>query len=254
MIIEGNFTTAEIYASVIEKSALSSIKKICDQESFKNSHIAIMPDAHDGKGCVIGFTATGKNYIIPNIVGVDISCSISTYKLNKKDIDLKKLDEVIHENIPCGMKVRNNISDNLSENLKDDIKRITDKIKNSNTDKFGLEKSLTYNLNSVGSLGGGNHFIELNRDKNDNLWLSIHCGSRNFGLRICEYFQNKAIELKNRELKGEDFSLSRKDTPDDLCSLEGELVKEYLDAMNVAKQFAKNNHEVILKEILKTYF
>lgn len=256
-IIKGKYNEAVVMTDNIEQECISQLTNLCNQEIFKDSKIRIMPDTHSGRGCVIGFTATIKDKIIPNLVGVDISCSISTYKLNVKEVDFQELDKVIYKYVPSGQSVRKQVSPLISQDLKDKIYQVCKDIKSVDSYKRDLL--------SIGSLGGGNHFLELNKDKDGYLWLSVHCGSRNFGRRICDYHQNKAInnynkkieeikyknlmdiEPKERQKYIESFNLEK--IPQDLTYLENEDLDLYIEHMKVAEEFATINHKVIVDEI-----
>ena len=258
MEIRGKYNSALVMTDQVEEECISQIITLCNQEIFKDSQIRIMPDCHSGKGCVIGFTAKIKDKIIPNLVGVDISCSISTYKLNVKEVDFEQLDQVIRKYIPSGMSVRSNVSKLVSQELKDKIYKVCEDIGDVN----GYRR----HLQSIGSLGGGNHFIELNKDKDGYIWLSVHCGSRNLGKKICEYHQNKAIKLyQKRKDEKREYMLSQiepKDRqewirnhidseklPEDLRYLDGEDLDLYVEHMKIAEEFATVNHKVIVDEI-----
>ena len=158
----------KIFTDNIEEKAISQIDLLLEQEAFKDSKIRIMPDVHAGKGCVIGFTGDLGDKVIPNIAGVDIGCGMFCANLGKVKIDFKKLDDFITNNIPSGM--------NVNET------KIVD---------FDLTKLYCYNQlknygwieNSIGSLGGGNHFIEIDKSDDDEYYLVIHSGSRNLGVK-----------------------------------------------------------------------
>lgn len=256
--VRGKFNHAVVMTDQVEQECVNQLKTLCSQEVFKDSKIRIMPDCHAGKGCVVGFTATVKDKIIPNLVGVDISCSISTYRLNVRETDFSRLDEVIRAYVPSGRAVRENISALADEQLRADVARVCREI--------GDEERLERHLCSIGSLGGGNHFLEINRDKEGFLWLSVHCGSRNFGKQICEFHQAKAIETyKQKVAEGREKGLSEVPShqkakwlkaykekcalPKELCYLEGNDLDLYVEHMKVAEVFARRNHEVIVDEI-----
>ena len=228
MNIIGEYNTAVVMTENIEESARQQIETLCDQEIFKDSKIRIMPDCHNGKGCVIGFTANLKDKVIPNLVGVDISCSISTYKLDTTEINFKKLDNFLKSHLPHSENVRKNVSDLVSDELKEKVIEVGREIQSS--------PELSYrDLCSIGSLGSGNHFLEVNRDKNGSFWFSIHCGSRNFGHRICTFHQKNAIPSKT--------------IPNPLWYIEGEEMQMYIKHVKVAQEFATTNHKVILDEV-----
>ena len=248
----------KIFTENIDDKAIEQINLLLEQDAFKNSKIRIMPDVHAGKGCVIGFTGDLGDKVIPNIVGVDIGCGMSCTNLGKIDIDFKKLDDFINNNIPSGM----NVNDNSVALF--DIKRLYcyDKLKN-----------YQWIENSVGSLGGGNHFIEIDVDDQENKYLLIHTGSRNLGKQVAEIYQQMAIDDMQGTDKLADESkkliaeykgagrqkdiqrglaeLKRKWQPDklnipkELCYLTGEHREMYLHDMKICQEFAMVNRRAI---------
>ena len=177
--IKGKVNTAFCYAKVIEDEAVDQVRRMCDYEFTQGSRIAIMPDVHAGKGCTIGTTMTVKNRVVPNIVGVDIGCGMYTVNLGKRTIEFERLDEAAHF-IPSGM----NVWDGRQERY----------------DLTGLRcyRNLTEAkrlLSSHGTLGGGNHFIEVDEAKDGTKYLVIHSGSRNLGKQVAELYQQLAVEL-----------------------------------------------------------
>ncbi len=270
MIIKGKYNEAIIYTDVIEESALIQINDLCDIESFANAKIRIMPDVHTGKGCVIGFTANLGEKVIPNIVGVDIGCGMFTVKLGPVAIDLKMLDGFINKEIPSGKAVNQHKQVDFMTEL----------------EQLRLLKEIRQDLKkwnrSIGSLGGGNHFIEVNRDEEDNKYLVIHSGSRNLGHVVASHYQKKAIEfqsgfnddyLKCREdiiatYKQEDRRteiqtalaelktkfFKDKTLPDMLCFLEGQLKDDYLHDMAICQKFAELNRQTMANRILTHLF
>lgn len=217
--LRGKYNTAKVFTDNVESTAISQIIELCNQPFVEGGKIRIMPDTHAGAGCVIGFTANLGDKVIPNIVGVDLGCGMLTVELGKIDINLEQLDNIIRQYIPSGTNTHEGIIvkfDKLQElycyrSLKD-TKRIE---------------------RSIGTLGGGNHFIELDKDSNDNLYLVIHSGSRNLGKQVAEYYQNIAINLCSG--KG-DYYIQR-----------DQLIKEY------KKQGRRNEIEKALKELEKMY-
>ena len=254
--VKGKYNSAIVMTDQIEEECVGQLVTLCSQEIFKDSQIRIMPDCHAGKGCVVGFTASIKDRIIPNLVGVDISCSISTYKLDVKEVDFEQLDNVIRKYVPSGMSIRSTVSKLVSDNLKAKIEKVCQEI--------GDENGYNRHLKSIGTLGGGNHFLELNKDKDGYLWLSVHCGSRNFGKKICDFHQDKAIKVYQDRIDAKRvFALSqippkeRQDwiknhidsdkLPPELRYLDGEDLD--FEHMKVAEEFATVNHQVIVHEI-----
>nr|WP_243259374.1 RtcB family protein [Clostridium sp. 'deep sea'] len=270
MIIKGKYSEAIVYTDVIEEGAMNQIKDICDIEAFANSKIRVMPDVHQGKGCVIGFTANLGEKVIPNIVGVDIGCGMLTVKLGKIDIDLEKLDDYINKNIPNGKSINQHKQVDFMPVL-EDLKLLKD-----------TRQDLKRWNRAIGSLGGGNHFIEVNIDEDDNKYLVIHSGSRNLGHVVATHYQNQAIEyhsgydneyLKSRqelidtykrdgrrkEIQNAIVDLKvkfykDKKLPDVMCYLEGDKREEYLHDMSICQRFAELNREVIAKRILNYMF
>ena len=255
--INGKYNKALVMTDNIEEECISQLVQLCSQEIFKDSKIRIMPDCHAGKGCVVGFTAQLKDRIIPNLIGVDISCSISTYKLNAKYIDFAELDRVIRTYVPSGKAVRQHPSHLVNNQMKAliyDVCREIDDV-----------ESYERHIRSIGTLGGGNHFIEVDQDSEGNYWLTVHCGSRNFGKKICEFHQNLAVTNYNNKIKKDkQIALSKiepKDReqwikehtedklPDELKYIEGADLDRYTEHMNIARGFALNNHKVIVNEI-----
>lgn len=256
--VKGKYNSAIVMTDQIEDECVGQLVTLCSQEIFKDSKIRIMPDCHAGKGCVVGFTASIKDRIIPNLVGVDISCSISTYKLDVKDVDFEQLDQVIRKYVPSGMAVRSSVSKLISKALQDKIYQVCKDI----NDVDGYRRHLL----SIGTLGGGNHFLEINKDKDGYLWLSVHCGSRNFGKKICDFHQDKAIKIYQQRIdEKRAYALSQiapKDRqdwiknhvdseklPPELRYLDGEDLDLYVEHMKVAEEFATVNHQVIVHEI-----
>lgn len=255
--IQGEYTTAKIFTDNIEEGALSQVYDICNHIAFKNSKIRIMPDVHKGAGICIGFTAELKDKVIPNVVGVDIGCGVLAVNLGNIDINLEKLDKFIRKNIPSGFDGYGNPEFKLNGYEKDICNTI------------GLNKDKQ--ASKLGTLGGGNHFIEVDLDKNDNKYLLIHTGSRNFGYKIAKYWQDKAIKVfeNKRNKKRQNLIESLKDQnrhqeieeklkefknrnklSKQLRYLEGDNKSNYLLNMEVAQSYAKANRKFISEKIL----
>ena len=172
----------KIFASTIEQEVYDQLNKLMSIDVFKDAKVRIMPDTHAGKGCVIGFTANLGDRVVPNLVGVDIGYSVyyaNLGKLKLSESDLANLDNFIHENIPSGLNVNDDTHNVGYAKLKD--LKIYARLRNVDR----LHKS-------IGSLGGGNHYIELNRDSVGSIYLCIHTGSRNLGQQVCQYYQKMA--------------------------------------------------------------
>ena len=259
--IKGKINTAVCYAKVVEDEAIEQIRRMCDYEFTEGSKIRIMPDVHAGKGCTIGTTMTVTDKAVPNIVGVDIGCGMYTVNLGKDDIDFGKLDEAAHF-VPSGM----NVWEGRQERF--DLTKL--RCYRSLRDTKRLERSL-------GTLGGGNHFIEVDRAKDGTNYLVIHSGSRNLGKQVAEIYQQLAIDLNKgketyfkerddiiREYKAagrrkeiqaalEAISWNKREAtmPEDLCFLYGSYLEDYLADVEICQKNAKRNREKIAEVLLE---
>ena len=259
--IEGKVNMALCYAKVVEEEAIAQIHRMCDHEFTRGSKIRIMPDVHAGKGCTIGTTMTVTDKIVPNIVGVDIGCGMYTINLGKVSIDFEKLDEASHF-VPSGL----NVWEDSPEDFDLTPLRCYDKLKN-----------LDHLKRSLGTLGSGNHFIEVDEAKDGTKYLIIHSGSRNLGKQVAEIYQRLAIYLhsskaqyvrKRDELIAEYKAAGKADKiqdaleklakeeheckiPDDLCYLYGEAFSDYLHDIEICQRFARRNREYMAKVILE---
>ena len=182
--LSGKYNTCKIFTDNCDSETISQLTNLLNQESVKGSKIRIMPDTHAGKGCVIGTTMTLQDKVIPNLVGVDIGCGMLAIKLKEKEIDLKLLDEVINKYVPAGFEIHES------------------PVSRSFADKIIAPVDVDKAFRSLSSLGGGNHFLEIDRDSRGNLWLVIHTGSRRLGVEVCEYYQNRAYEKLQESAKG----------------------------------------------------
>ena len=262
--LKGKYNTCKVFTNDdIDESAKGQLTALLDQESLKDCKIRIMPDYHAGAGCVIGTTMTIKDKIIPNLVGVDIGCGVQVFKLKEKRIDLPKLDSVIRKYVPSGFDIHDEPITEFNEIYDLKVKIDTDRA-----------------LRSIGTLGGGNHFIELDRDSEDNLYLVIHTGSRHAGLEVCKYYQDLAYEaLRNKngslkelsdqlieKLKSEgrekeistelaklkkEFNSTKIDIPHELAYCEGDNFNDYIHDMKIMQLYAYTNRAQIAKTILK---
>ena len=261
--IIGKFNTAICYTDTLEPTAYAQIETVCNEPAFEKSKIRIMPDVHAGKGCTIGTTMTIVDKVVPNMVGVDIGCGMYTVNLGKVDIDLVKFDEAAHS-IPCGR----NVWEGRQERF--DLTRL--RCYRNLKDTKRLERSL-------GTLGGGNHFIEIDADEEGNKYLIIHSGSRNLGTQVAEFYQGIAIDLnlgkeeyfKKRDeiirtykeqgrrseiqstLKqmAKEWEEKEPTMPRELCYLYGEFMEDYLHDINICQQFAKRNREKMAEILLE---
>ena len=260
MIIQGKVATAIAYANVIEQEAIDQIRRMCDYDFTEGSTIRIMPDVHAGKGCTIGTTMTIKDQAVPNVVGVDIGCGMYTVKLNEREVDFARFDEAAHY-VPSGM----NVWEGRQEPFDLEALRCFRALK----DTRRLQRSL-------GTLGGGNHFIEIDRAADGTLYLVIHTGSRNLGKQVAEYYQHLAVELnqgreeyfkkrdaliaeykaagRRKEIQAALKALHWADkpltVPEDLCYVYGEYLDDYLHDVEICQQFARRNRELIAEILL----
>ncbi len=227
--IIGAYANAIVYTDEIEDSAAGQIKALCDQPLAAGSKIRIMPDVHTGKGCTIGTTMTVGEYVVPNLVGVDIGCGMDVVRLKEKRINLPALDAFISKNIPHGRDVR------------EKAQRNSERIDVSELECFA-EIDTRRAAESIGTLGGGNHFIEVDRDEEDNLYLVINTGSRNLGLQVAEYYQKLAYESVGGR--------SQAEIPFELAYLTGEDRDRYLHDMALMQRYAALNRQTIRDCIL----
>ena len=260
MIIQGKVASAIAYASIIEQEAVDQIRRMCDYDCTAGSTIRIMPDVHSGKGCTIGTTMTIRDKAVPNVVGVDIGCGMYTLHLNEAAVDFPRFDEAAHF-IPSGM----HVWEGRKESFDLEALRCFRALK----DTRRLQRSL-------GTLGGGNHFIEIDRATDGGLYLIIHTGSRNLGKQVAEYYQQLAVELNQgredyfkkrdaliaeykaagrrgeiqaalKELRWNEKPLT---VPEDLCYVYGTYLEDYLHDVEICQQFARRNREMIAEILL----
>ena len=261
--IKGKKNTALCYATVVEEEAIEQIRRMCDYEFTEGAKIRIMPDVHAGKGCTIGTTMTVVDKAVPNVVGVDIGCGMYTVNLGKADIDLEKFDEAAHF-VPSGM----NVWEERQERFDLTGLRCYRELK----DAKRLERSL-------GTLGGGNHFIEIDRAADGTNYMVIHSGSRNLGKQVAELYQRLAINLSRgyvdylekrdeiirtykeqgrkteiqaalKQLHWEVYE-SEPPIPEDLCYLSGKYLEDYLFDVVICQRFARRNREKMAEVILE---
>ena len=259
--IEGQVNTAICFAKVIEDEAIEQIRRMCDYEFTEGSQIRIMPDVHAGRGCTIGTTMTVKDKAVPNIVGVDIGCGIYTVNLGKAEINMEQMDAAAHF-IPSGL--------NVWEGRKERFDLLDLRCCRGLKDARRLERSL-------GTLGGGNHFIEIDQAADGTRYLVIHSGSRNLGKQVAEFYQHLAVDLSKgkeeyfakrdaliaeykaagrrseiqaalKELKWQ----SRESTiPEDLCFVYGQYFEDYLHDVEICQRFARRSRELMAEIILQ---
>lgn len=235
MLIKGKHNTAIVFNDNVDQESYSQVVEFCDQEIFRDAKIRIMPDVHAGKGCVIGYTANLTGKVVPNLIGLDIGCGILCTNLGRFNPDYDKLDKFIRKNIPYGF--NRNKSAHAEDFDRDFIRGLQDAC-----DK--LEIKFADHLKGVGSLGGGNHFIEIAEDSKKNKWLLIHSGSRNFGLQVATWHQKKAIA--NCDKRGVKIAKH-------FAYLEGKDKDLYIRHMKVAQWYARLNRREMTQRILKHF-
>lgn len=260
--IEGKYTTALCYATVVEEEAIEQVRRMCDYPLTEGSRVRIMPDVHAGKGCTIGTTMTVVGKACPNVVGVDIGCGMYTVKLNDAVLDFERIDEAAHY-IPSGM----NVWEGRQERFDLTALRCFRSLK----DTRRLERSL-------GTLGGGNHFIEIDRASDGTYYLVIHSGSRNLGKQVAEIYQQLAIDLhkgkedyfrqrdeiiqtykaegRRKEIQNTLKKLEKQyrdkepAVPEDLCWLYGGFLEDYLHDVAICQEFARRSREKMAEILL----
>ena len=258
--IQGLYNTAVCYTSELEELAANQIKAVCDQPEFAGCKIRIMPDVHAGKGCTIGTTMTIQDKIGPGMVGVDIGCGMETVELAEREIDFAKLDALIRERIPYGREVRDTMH---ALNAEIDLTQLRC------ADQVNLNRA----MRSIGTLGGGNHFIEVDRSEDGRLFLIVHSGSRHLGTEVAEYYQNEGrralwggadyqIQAMIAQLKAEGrfqeiqktIKALRKEhelnIPKDLAYVEGRLFEDYIHDMKLTQRFAMLNRKAMVDVIM----
>lgn len=258
--IEGLYNTALCYTPELEDVARTQIQSVCDQKEFAGCKIRIMPDVHAGKGCTIGTTMTIQDKIVPGMVGVDIGCGMETVELAERDIDFDRLDALIRKEIPYGREVRDSAH-----------------VLNHEIDLAQLRCADRVNLNramrSIGTLGGGNHFIEVDRSEDGRLFLVVHSGSRHLGTEIAGFYQDEGrralwggaqyqvtmiIEQLKREGRFKEIQKTIKalkkehelSIPKDLAYVEGKLFDDYIHDMKLTQRFAVLNRKAMVDVIL----
>lgn len=263
LTIQGKVNTAVCYATVIEDMAIEQIRRMCDYALTEGSRIRIMPDVHAGAGCTVGTTMTVTDKACPNIVGVDIGCGMYTVHLQETDIDFERMDRAAHM-IPSGM----NVWDGRKAHF--DLTQLT--CYRSLKDAGRMERSL-------GTLGGGNHFIEVDRASDGSFYLVIHSGSRNLGKQVAEWHQNRAVDLhmgkdaffrerdeiiQTYKEQGRRSEIQQKlkemerafegqvlSVPPDICWLTGTYLADYLHDVEICQRFARVNRELMAEILLR---
>ena len=233
--IYGNYTNAVVYTTnneeyAIDEYARKQIQIICNHPSSAGSKIRVMPDVHPGKVGTIGLTMTVGDSLLPSLVGVDIGCGMTIAKIKAKNIEYQKLDTVIREHVPSGGKTRKT-AHKLSHTI--------------NLGKLHCYKAINepkVNL-SIGTLGGGNHFIEVDKDSDNAFYLVIHSGSRHLGMEVTEYYLKEGQKQSQMKKQGH--------APYEMTCLEGDLLQSYFHDLAITQDYARINREAMIDEIIR---
>ena len=254
--IQGRFNTAKVFADTLDEKARGQLSRVCDAEHFSQCKIRVMPDVHAGVGCVIGFTMALKDKVVPNMVGVDIGCGMYLCQLQEKEIDYAMLDSAIRSKVPSG-----------NTNHKKPIEE---------AERFNFENLRCFEginvINAkrcLGTLGGGNHFIEVDRDSDGTLYLVIHTGSRNLGAGVAEFYQKRGYQVLSQKLEEKYNVLLEKakseeerekilrEKEEEKASVlpheayvEGQLFEDYIQDMKITQEFADLNRKIIANRLI----
>ena len=260
MEVKGKCNAALCFTDALDELAEAQIRAVCDQEAFRGCKIRIMPDVHAGMGCTIGTTMTIRDKVVPGMVGVDIGCGMETVRLRERSIDFSRLDALIRSRIPCGREVR---SQPHEPGIMDSLRQL----------RCAEHVNLGRAMLSIGTLGGGNHFIEVDADDEGALYLVIHSGSRHLGHEVADYYQDQGrralwgganhqiqaaiAELKasgrQQEIQATIRQLRREhntDIPKDLAYVKSGLFEDYIHDMKIIQSFAMENRKAMAEIIL----
>lgn len=258
--LQGRYATAKVFTGVVDQSSISQVIDLLNQPYVAGSRVRMMPDIHAGAGCTIGTTMTINDKICPNLVGVDIGCGMETVRIEESDIDPEKLDKVIREGIPSGFNIHSE-PHKLAKGI--DLSKLC----------CAKEVNIDRAYKSIGTLGGGNHFIEANKDDDGNIYIVIHSGSRHLGLEIANYYQAAAytamtsygkeyidsvidmLKASGRENEIQstlkNLRSKRSPVPKHLAYVEGALFDQYLHDMRIAQRFAELNRQAMMDTIIE---
>ena len=259
--VSGKYNQAKIFTDVVDQASIAQVIELCNQEFTAGSRIRLMPDVHAGVGCTVGTTMTITDRVVPNLVGVDIGCGMETARLREDHLELQKLDKLIREKIPSGFAVRSAVH------------RYADQIDLEELCCFKHVQMLRAEK-SIGTLGGGNHFIEVDRDEEGQLYVVIHSGSRRLGLEVAKYYQEEGYKVLNQtdqasldqliaemraagRQKDIQKELKRRKSqkltriPRPLAYVAGALFDQYIHDMKLVQHFARLNRQAMLDEIVK---
>lgn len=259
--VKGKYNSAKVFTDIVDEASISQVIELCNQDFTAGSKIRLMPDIHAGAGCTIGTTMTITDKVVPNLVGVDIGCGMETIRVREGHIELQKLDKLIYERIPSGFNIRNK-AHKYADQI--DLSKLCCA---RHVDLLRAEKS-------VGTLGGGNHFIEVDRDDDGRLYVVVHSGSRHLGKEVAACYQDEGYKRLNHtddssierliaELKAagrqKDIQkeikrargLKQTNIPYPLAYVSGELFEQYIHDMKLVQRFAELNRQAMIDEIVK---
>lgn len=261
IILKGKYNEAKVFTDTAEEASISQVLLLLDQEFVSGSRIRMMPDIHAGAGCTIGTTMTVTDKVAPNLVGVDIGCGMETVAVREKHIELQKLDKLIYEKIPSGFQIREKTHRYFAQ--------------------IALEELYCYRQihavraeKSLGTLGGGNHFIEVDKDEEGTIYVVVHSGSRHLGLEVAQYYQEEAYKSLNgqtkkdierliadlkaqgreKEIQNSIAALKRTavtEIPKSLAYVSGELFDQYIHDMKIVQNYAQLNRKAMMDEMIK---
>ena len=263
IVVQGTYNEAKIYTDTVEETARKQIERMCGQPFLAGSKIRIMPDVHAGAGCTIGTTMTITDKVVPNMVGVDIGCGMETIRVKNHSLELQKLDRLIYERIPSGFQIRNQYHKYNDEIDLRELKCRVDGL-------IDLDRA----ARSLGTLGGGNHFIEVSKDRAGRIYVVVHSGSRHLGLEVAKYYQEEAYRALNGAAKKDVDALIRRyrnegreremkkaikelkkqiltQIPKDLAYVEGALFEDYIHDMKLVQRYAMLNRKAMMEEMIK---
>ena len=259
--IRGKYNEAKIFADVVDSASIAQVQELCNQEFTAGSRIRLMPDIHAGAGCTIGTTMTIADKVVPNLVGVDIGCGMETVRIREGRLELQKLDKLIQEKIPSGFAIRDSAHPYLSQI---DLSELCCA---RHVDLLRAERS-------IGTLGGGNHFLEVDRDDDGNLYLVVHSGSRRLGVEVASHYQQAGYKALNRaddasvealvarmKAEGREKEIPKEikrlknvrqtRIPKALAYVSGDLFAQYIHDMRIVQRFAMLNRQAMVDVIVK---
>ncbi len=259
--LQGKYNQAKVFTDVVDPASIAQVIELCNQEFTAGSRIRLMPDVHAGVGCTVGTTMTITDKVVPNLVGVDIGCGMETVRIREDHLELQKLDKLIYEKIPSGFAIRSQAH------------RYADRI---DLEELCCARHIDMRRaeRSIGTLGGGNHFIEVDRDEEGQLYVIVHSGSRHLGLEVAKYYQEEGYKVLNRtdeaalsqviaemkaagrqkeiqkELKRRK-NLKQTSVPKALAYVSGALFDQYIHDMKLVQRFAALSRQAMVEEIVK---